>query len=61
MFNIKHLNKPHRLSVLSTVIFYRCFFSGHGTFYGNDDIVASVAGAVRQVNKLITVQPFKSR
>jgi exosome complex component RRP4 len=37
------------------------FMSGHGTFYGNEDIVASVAGSVRQVNKLLTVQPFKSR
>uniref|UniRef100_A0A914QI26 Ribosomal RNA-processing protein 4 n=1 Tax=Panagrolaimus davidi TaxID=227884 RepID=A0A914QI26_9BILA len=37
------------------------FMSGHGTFYGDEDIVASVAGSVRQVNKLLTVQPFKSR
>lgn len=36
-------------------------FSGHGTFYKDEDIVASVAGSVHQVSKLVTVQPFKSR
>lgn len=35
--------------------------SGHGTFVEEDDFIASVAGVVERVNKLISVKPLKSR
>uniref|UniRef100_A0A0N5A9M4 Ribosomal RNA-processing protein 4 n=1 Tax=Syphacia muris TaxID=451379 RepID=A0A0N5A9M4_9BILA len=34
---------------------------GHGTYFDGSQLIASVAGAVFQVNKLISVQPIKSR
>lgn len=34
---------------------------GHGTYVENGDLVASVAGAVQRVNKLVTVRPLNSR
>lgn len=37
------------------------FMRGHGTYKDGEDLVASVAGLVRRINKLISVQPLKSR
>uniref|UniRef100_A0A158Q8E6 6-phosphogluconolactonase n=1 Tax=Elaeophora elaphi TaxID=1147741 RepID=A0A158Q8E6_9BILA len=37
------------------------FMRGHGTYMRGDDLIASVAGTVEQVNKLVSVQPLKSR
>ncbi|VDK18184.1 unnamed protein product [Anisakis simplex] len=37
------------------------FMRGHGTYLNGDELTASVAGVVEQVNKLITVKPIKSR
>ncbi|VDM43646.1 unnamed protein product [Toxocara canis] len=37
------------------------FMRGHGTYLSGEELIASVAGAVEQVNKLITVKPLKSR
>ncbi|VDN02268.1 unnamed protein product [Thelazia callipaeda] len=37
------------------------YMRGHGTYMRDDDLIASVAGAVEQVNKLISVRPVKSR
>lgn len=37
------------------------FMKGHGTYVENEDIKASVAGVMEQVNKLISVKPLKSR
>uniref|UniRef100_A0A915PRN4 Ribosomal RNA-processing protein 4 n=1 Tax=Setaria digitata TaxID=48799 RepID=A0A915PRN4_9BILA len=37
------------------------FMRGHGTFMRDDDLIASVAGVVEQVNKLVSVRPLKSR
>ncbi|PSN36828.1 Exosome complex component RRP4 [Blattella germanica] len=37
------------------------FMGGHGTYPDADAHVASVAGVVQQVNKLISVQPIKNR
>ncbi|VDK81046.1 unnamed protein product [Litomosoides sigmodontis] len=37
------------------------FMRGHGTYMRGDDLIASVAGAVEQVNKLVSVRPVKSR
>ena len=34
---------------------------GYGTYVVNDQVLGSVAGAVERVNKLIFVQPLKSR
>jgi exosome complex component RRP4 len=35
--------------------------SGHGTYIEDEEVVASVAGIVDRVNKLITVKALKSR
>lgn len=37
------------------------FMRGHGTYVEDDDIKASVAGVMEQVNKLISIKPLKSR
>ena len=34
---------------------------GHGTYVDNDEVIASVAGTVERVNKLITVRAVRSR
>uniref|UniRef100_A0AC35FI15 Ribosomal RNA-processing protein 4 n=1 Tax=Panagrolaimus sp. PS1159 TaxID=55785 RepID=A0AC35FI15_9BILA len=61
-FEVDKEDEDIKIVVPGSIISNRTdFMSGHGTFYGNEDIVASVAGSVRQVNKLLTVQPFKSR
>lgn len=37
------------------------FMKGHGTYVEGDEIKASVAGVMEQVNKLISIKPLKSR
>eukprot|EP00038_Savillea_parva_P030014 m.74925 g.74925 ORF g.74925 m.74925 type:complete len:300 (+) comp8951_c0_seq2:54-953(+) len=37
------------------------YMRGHGTFQSGSELVASVAGVVQQVNKLIVVRPLRSR
>jgi len=37
------------------------FMRGHGTYMADDVLVASVAGVVERVNKLISVTPLKTR
>ncbi|KAI8900081.1 hypothetical protein BC833DRAFT_583225 [Globomyces pollinis-pini] len=37
------------------------FMRGHGTFTLNDSLVASVAGTLQRVNKLLSVKPLKTR
>lgn len=34
---------------------------GHGSYVENDYIIASVAGQVERVNKLVSVRPFRSK
>jgi exosome complex component RRP4 len=34
---------------------------GHGTYVDNDEVIASVAGVVERVNKLVTVRPLRTR
>lgn len=36
-------------------------FRGHGTYVEDDEVIASVAGTVERVNKLITVRPLQTR
>lgn len=35
--------------------------SGHGTYVDNEEVIASVAGTVERVNKLVTVRAIRSR
>lgn len=37
------------------------FMKGHGTYVEGEEIKASVAGVMEQVNKLISIKPLKSR
>ncbi|KAI0030071.1 hypothetical protein K488DRAFT_79819 [Vararia minispora EC-137] len=39
----------------------QAFMRGHGTYVDREDVVASVAGTVERVNKLITVRPLRAR
>jgi exosome complex component RRP4 len=34
---------------------------GHGTYVDNDEVVASVAGTIERVNKLVTVRALRTR
>ncbi len=38
-----------------------CHFRGHGTYVENSEIKSSVVGVVKQINKLISVIPIKSK
>lgn len=37
------------------------FNRGHGTYMGEEKLIASVAGSVERVNKLICVKALKTR
>jgi len=39
----------------------RAFMRGHGTFVDGDEVVASVAGVIERVNKLVTVRALRTR
>ncbi|KAK7054834.1 Exosome complex component rrp4 [Paramarasmius palmivorus] len=39
----------------------QAYMRGHGTYVDNDQVIASVAGIVERVNKLITVRPVRTR
>ncbi|PPQ71891.1 hypothetical protein CVT24_006865 [Panaeolus cyanescens] len=36
-------------------------YSGHGTYVQNEEVIASVAGTIERVNKLVTVRAIRSR
>jgi len=36
-------------------------FRGHGTYIENEEVIASVAGSVERVNKLVTVRAVRTR
>ena len=50
--------KVVQIASLGKIIF---FFRGHGTYVSGDKLIATVAGVVERVNKLICVRPFKTR
>jgi len=57
-----HVSEPeHLVTPGDTVTGDSGFMRGHGTYKDGEDLVASVAGFVRRINKLISVQPLKSR
>ena len=35
--------------------------SGHGTYVDGDEVIASVAGTIERVNKLVTVRTLRGR
>lgn len=35
--------------------------SGHGTYVQDDKVVASVAGTLERVNKLVSVRPLRTK
>ncbi|EIW78983.1 hypothetical protein CONPUDRAFT_59195 [Coniophora puteana RWD-64-598 SS2] len=37
------------------------FMRGHGTYVENEEVIASVAGTIERVNKLVTVRPISTR
>ncbi|KAF8235637.1 hypothetical protein L208DRAFT_1358529 [Tricholoma matsutake] len=39
----------------------QAYMRGHGTYVENEEVVASVAGNVERVNKLVTVRPVRTR
>jgi len=39
----------------------QAFMRGHGTYIEDEEVIASVAGTVERVNKLITVRPLQTR
>jgi len=44
-----------------TITSSQAFMRGHGTYVEEEDVLASVAGTVERVNKLISVRALKSR
>lgn len=49
------------LAILTVCVIIEHHFRGHGTYIDGDKLIASVAGVVERVNKLICVRPFKTR
>ncbi|OBZ74223.1 Exosome complex component RRP4 [Grifola frondosa] len=39
----------------------QAFMRGHGTYVDNDEVIASVAGTIERVNKLISVRAVRTR
>ncbi|KAF9820864.1 hypothetical protein IEO21_01091 [Rhodonia placenta] len=39
----------------------QAFMRGHGTYVDNEEVIASVAGTIERVNKLVTVRAVRSR
>ncbi|KAL0955158.1 hypothetical protein HGRIS_004067 [Hohenbuehelia grisea] len=39
----------------------QAFMRGHGTYVNDEEVIASVAGTVERVNKLVTVRPVRTR
>ncbi|KAF9054642.1 hypothetical protein BJ165DRAFT_1337319 [Panaeolus papilionaceus] len=39
----------------------QAFMRGHGTYVQNEEVIASVAGTIERVNKLVTVRAIRSR
>lgn len=46
-----------------TLVFFvsSCCNRGHGTYMGEEKLIASVAGSVERVNKLVCVKALKTR
>lgn len=56
------VTEPKRLVTPgSTITADTDFMRGHGTYMEEDELIASVAGIVETVNKLISVRPLKTR
>ncbi|XP_076343387.1 exosome complex component Rrp4 [Tachypleus tridentatus] len=53
---LKHLVTPGDIITSDTG-----FMRGHGTYVEEENLVASVAGIVERVNKLVSVRPLKTR
>ncbi|XP_043576493.1 exosome complex component RRP4 isoform X1 [Chiloscyllium plagiosum] len=51
----------HLVSPGDTITTDTGFMRGHGTYMEDDKLIASVAGAVERVNKLICVKPLQTR
>lgn len=50
-----------RQAALGLSLHVRSVCRGHGTYVDEEKLVASVAGAVERVNKLVCVTPLKTR
>ena len=57
----RHTHAPARLCADPRSVRAERGDRGHGTFVVNDQLVASVAGTVERVNKLISVWPLRAR
>lgn len=52
----------HRMTLPGeTITSSHAFMRGHGTYVDNEEVIASVAGTIERVNKLVTVRPVRSR
>ncbi|XP_077334279.1 exosome complex component RRP4 isoform X1 [Lithobates pipiens] len=54
-------NAPHLLAPGDIITTDSSFMRGHGTYMEEDKLLASVAGVVEKVNKLICVRPPRTR
>ncbi|KAK4048841.1 Exosome complex component rrp4 [Microbotryomycetes sp. JL221] len=60
--NIKQNKRMHMLAMPGQHIADKNeWMRGHGTYVHDDQVVASVAGSVERVNKLVSVRPLRTR
>ena len=59
--SLGHDSKKHLLVPGDTITMDTGFMWGHGTYMGEEKFIASVAGSVERVNKLICVKALKTR
>jgi exosome complex component RRP4 len=55
------LSKSRTTCPGETLASSQAYMRGHGTFVDGEDVVASVAGTIERVNKLITVKAIRTR
>lgn len=59
--SLGHDSKKHLMVPGDTITMNAGFMRGHGTYMGEEKLIASVAGSVKRVNKLICVKALKTR
>ncbi|KAJ3115236.1 Exosome complex component RRP4 [Nowakowskiella sp. JEL0407] len=61
MDDVSQDHSPLIVSPGQTISNDSAFMRGHGTYDENSELVASVAGVIERVNKLVVVKPLRSR
>ncbi|KAF8159836.1 hypothetical protein B0H34DRAFT_797045 [Crassisporium funariophilum] len=59
--DLEEVNGSHLTCPGETLTSSQVYMRGHGTYVDNEEVIASVAGTIERVNKLVTVRAIRSR